>query len=281
MENKQEWDWEINSHTRWFQWNLGELWHYKDLLFRLVRRDLIANYQQTLLGPFWLFMQPLLTTLVYYLIFGQIIKINTGGVPAILFYLSGIIFWSYFSDCLNGTMYTFVQNATLFSKVYFPRLIVPISGVISHTIRMGIQFLLFVLIYLFYLSYPGIHGSAYILLVPILFLLTAGFGLGAGLIISVLTARYRDLDYTLQFLLRLFMFATPVVYPASIIPAKYQFYFLLNPLTIIIETCRAAFFSNAPVYTRHLFLCGGEVILLIILGITLFKKQELKVMDVV
>lgn len=281
MENKDAWDWEISSGTKWFQWHLSEIWHYKDLLLRLVRRDLLANYQQTLLGPFWVFLQPVLTTLVYYLIFGRIVKISTSGIPPILFYLSGILFWSYFSDCLNGTMYTFLQNSNVFSKVYFPRLIVPLSSVISHTVRTAIQLLLFIFIYGYYCSRGGITGTYYILLTPVLLLITAGFGLGAGLIVSVLTARYRDLDYTLQFLLRLFMFATPVVYPTSIVPEQYQILFWLNPLTAVIETFRAGFFSNEPVYILHLLFSGAEVLLLLLVGITLFKKQELKVMDVI
>lgn len=281
MENKDAWDWEINSGTKWFQWHLSEIWHYKDLLLRFVRRDLIANYQQTLLGPFWVFLQPVLTTLVYYLIFGRIVKISTSGIPPMLFYLSGILFWGYFSDCLNGTMYTFLQNANVFSKVYFPRLIVPLSSVISHTVRSAIQLLLFIFIYVYYYSQGGITATYYILLTPVLLLITAGFGLGAGLIVSVLTARYRDLDYTLQFLLRLFMFAAPVVYPASIVPEQYQLLFWLNPLTAVIETFRAGFFANEPVYLLHLLFSCGEVLLLILVGITLFKKQELKVMDVI
>jgi lipopolysaccharide transport system permease protein len=281
MESKKAWDWEISSNTKWFQWNLPEIWHYKDLLLRLVRRDLIANYQQTLLGPLWVFMQPVLTTLVYYLVFGRIVKVSTGGIPPILFYLSGILFWSYFSDCLNGTMYTFLQNSNVFSKVYFPRLIVPVSSVISQSVRTIIQFGLFIFIYGYYLFTSGVTGSYYLLLTPLLLLITAGFGLGAGLIVSVLTARYRDLDYTLQFLLRLFMFATPVVYPAAIVPAQYQFLFWLNPLTVVIESFRAGFFSNEPVYIIHLVFSCVEVLVLLLVGVTLFKKQELKIMDVI
>jgi len=281
MKNNDAWDWEISSGTKWFKWNLPEIWHYKDLLLRFVRRDLIASYQQTLLGPFWVFLQPVLTTLIYYLIFGRIVKISTSGIPPVLFYLSGILFWSYFSDCLNGTMYTFLQNANVFSKVYFPRLIVPLSSVISHTVRTAIQLSLFLFIYGYYFFTSNITGTFYILLTPLLLLITAGFGLGSGLIVSVLTARYRDLDYTLQFLLRLFMFATPVVYPTSIVPEQYRFLFWLNPLTAVIETFRAGFFSNEPVYILPLLFSCTEVLLLLLLGITLFKKHELKVMDVI
>lgn len=281
MKHNESWDWEITTNTRWFDWKLREIISYKDLLFRFVRRNLIASYQQTILGPFWVFIQPALTTLVYYIIFGKVVKISTGGIPPVLFYLSGIIFWSFFSDCLNGTMYTFLQNANIFNKVYFPRLVVPVSNVLSHSIRTGIQLLLFIIIYCYHLLTTGIYGNYYILLTPLLLLLTAGFGLGAGLIISVFTAKYRDLDYALQFLLRLFMFATPVVYPASIVPPQYQFLFWLNPLTVITETFRAAYFSVDPVHYLRLAVCIVEVMILLVVGITLFKKKELKIMDVV
>lgn len=277
-----QWKWTIEAKTRWFQWNLKELWQYKDLLNRFVRRDLIANYQQTVLGPFWIFLQPALTTLVYWLIFGKVARISTDGIPPVLFYLPGIIIWSYFSDCLNGTMYTFLQNSTLFSKVYFPRLIIPLSAVVSHTIRMLVQLLLFTGIYIFYLIFAeAVKPNLYILLLPFLIILTAAFSLGTGLIISVMTARYRDLDYALQFVLRLFMFASPVVYPTSIVPEKYRFVFWLNPLTPIIESFRTAFFTNGPLHYKYLLLTLFSVTVILFTGLTLFKKRELNVMDII
>ncbi|GAA3928509.1 ABC transporter permease [Chitinophaga oryziterrae] len=277
-----QWKWKIEAKTRWFQWNLKELWQYKDLLNRFVRRDLIANYQQTVLGPFWIFLQPALTTLVYWLIFGKVARISTDGIPPVLFYLPGIIIWSYFSDCLNGTMYTFLQNSALFSKVYFPRLIIPLSAIVSHTIRMLVQLLLFTGIYLFYLIFTeAVKPNLYILLLPFLILLTAAFSLGTGLIISVMTARYRDLDYALQFVLRLFMFASPVVYPTSIVPEKYRFVFWLNPLTPIIESFRTAFFTTGPLHYKYLLLTLFSVTVILFTGLTLFKKKELNVMDII
>jgi lipopolysaccharide transport system permease protein len=277
-----QWKWKIEAKTRWFQWNLKELWQYKDLLNRFVRRDLIANYQQTVLGPFWIFLQPALTTLVYWLIFGKVARISTDGIPPVLFYLPGIIIWSYFSDCLNGTMYTFLQNSALFSKVYFPRLIIPLSAIVSHTIRMLVQLLLFTSIYIFYLIFTeAVKPNLYILLLPFLILLTAAFSLGTGLIISVMTARYRDLDYALQFVLRLFMFASPVVYPTSIVPEKYRFVFWLNPLTPIIESFRTAFFTTGPLHYKYLLLTLFSVIVILFIGLTLFKKRELNVMDII
>jgi lipopolysaccharide transport system permease protein len=277
-----QWKWKIEAKTRWFQWNLKELWQYKDLLNRFVRRDLIANYQQTVLGPFWIFLQPALTTIVYWVIFGRVARISTDGIPPVLFYLPGIIIWSYFSDCLNGTMYTFLQNSALFSKVYFPRLIIPLSAIISHTIRMLVQFLLFISIYIFYLIFTeAVTPNLYILLLPFLIVLTAAFSLGTGLIISVMTARYRDLDYALQFVLRLFMFASPVVYPTSIVPEKYRFVFWLNPLTPIIESFRTAFFTTGPLHYKYLLLTLFSVTALLFTGLTLFKKRELNVMDII
>jgi lipopolysaccharide transport system permease protein len=215
-------------------------------------------------------------------IFGRVARISTDGIPPVLFYLPGIIIWSYFSDCLNGTMYTFLQNSTLFSKVYFPRLIIPLSAIISHTIRMLVQFLLFISIYVFYLIFTeAVTPNLYILLLPFLIVLTAAFSLGTGLIISVMTARYRDLDYALQFVLRLFMFASPVVYPTSIVPEKYRFVFWLNPLTPIIESFRTAFFTTGPLHYKYLLLTLFSVTALLFTGLTLFKKRELNVMDII
>ncbi|PWT75430.1 MAG: ABC transporter permease [Bacteroidetes bacterium] len=282
-DKKSEWDWEIKHDQSWFNLNIREIFHYKDLLIRFVRRDIIASYQQTILGPIWVFLQPLLTALVYYLIFSRIANISTDGIkPAILFYLPGSIIWTYFSDCLTGTMNTFVTNAYIFNKVYFPRLIAPLSNVLFHTFRLSFQLIFFFLIYLFFLVvYRNVHPSLYILLLPLLILQTAIFALGAGLIISVLTAKYRDLDNIINFLMRLFMFVSPIVYPVSIIPEKYKFLFWMNPLTAIIETFRSAFFSNHPVYGKYLLLSGFNSIVLLLAGLVFFHKREIKVMDVV
>ncbi|MBC7936183.1 MAG: ABC transporter permease [Rhizobacter sp.] len=282
MQEEEQVPWKIASHSGWFKWNLGELWQYKGLLNSFVRRDLIANYQQTVLGPLWIFLQPALTTLVYWIIFSKIAKVSTEAIPPLLFYLPGVIVWSYFSDCLNGSMYTFLHNAALFGKIYFPRLIVPLSNIASHSIRMGVQLLFFLLLYYYYYFTSDIvNPNLYVLLLPLLMLLAALFSLGAGLIISVVTAKYRDLDYTLQFLLRLFMFATPVVYPAAIVPPKYEFIFWLNPLTPVIETFRAAFFSHKPIHFDYLFISVVTVFVILCTGLALFKKRELKIMDII
>lgn len=283
MNKQKEWDWEISSGQRWFHWRLKEIGEYRDLLYRLVRRDLLANYQQTILGPFWILFQPILTTLVYFVIFGRIAKISTDGAPPLLFYLPGVILWSFFSDCLTGAMYVFLNNSAVFSKVYFPRLIVPLGNIIAQSVRLAVQLILFFIVYLFYfIDHRAPAPSSAVLLLPFLVLLTAAFSLGSGLVISVLTARYRDLDYALQFILRLFMFASPVVYPTSIVPEKYQLLFWLNPLTPVIETFRSAFLiHHGPIHYGYIFISVLSVGGILLAGITLFKKHELQVMDII
>jgi lipopolysaccharide transport system permease protein len=282
MEKKADWQWEISAHHPWFRLNLRELFQYKDLLFRFVRRDIIASYQQTILGPVWVFLQPLFTTFVYFFIFHRVAKISTDGLPALLFYLPGIIIWSYYADCITTTMNTFQYNAYIFNKVYFPRLIVPLSSVLFHSFRISIQLLLFLMVCLFYfIKGTPIYLNWQILLVPFLILLTACFALGCGLIISVLTAKYRDLDNIMQFLLRLFMFAAPVVYPASLIPQKYAFFFWLNPLTPIIEIFRSSFLKPHPLPLVYLLLSVLTTFIILTTGVILFNKREIQIMDVI
>jgi lipopolysaccharide transport system permease protein len=282
MEKKADWQWEISAHRDWFRFNLREIFQYKDLLFRFVRRDIIASYQQTILGPVWVFLQPLLTTLVYYIIFHRVAKIPTDDIPPFLFYLPGIIIWSYYSDCVTSTMNTFQNNAYIFNKVYFPRLIVPLSSILFHSFRISIQLLLFLGVCLLYaMNNTTLHVSWQILMVPIMIFITAGFALGCGLIISVLTAKYRDLDNITQFVLRLFMFAAPVVYPSSLIPEKYKFLFWLNPLTPAIEIFRSSFFKPEPMHSTYLLLSMLTTGIVLTVGIILFNKREIQIMDVI
>jgi lipopolysaccharide transport system permease protein len=282
MEKNAEWQWEISAHRPWFRFNLRELFQYKDLLLRFVRRDIIASYQQTILGPIWVFLQPLFTTFVYFIIFSRVAKIPTDDIPAPLFYLPGIIIWSYYADCITTTMNTFQYNAYIFNKVYFPRLIVPLSSVLFHTFRISIQLLLFLVVCLFYfVSGTSLHFGWQILIAPFMILLTACFALGCGLIISVLTAKYRDLDNIMQFLLRLFMFAAPVVYPASLVPQKFKFIFWLNPLTPVIEIFRSSFFKPHPLPLAYLLLSVLTTFIVLMTGIILFNKREIQIMDVI
>ncbi|HEV3224397.1 MAG TPA: ABC transporter permease [Puia sp.] len=282
MEKNADWQWEISAHRAWFRLNLRELFHYKDLLLRFVRRDIIASYQQTILGPIWVFLQPLFSTFVFFIIFSRVAKIPTDGIPPFLFYLPGTIIWSYFADCVNSTMNTFLINAYIFNKVYFPRIIVPLSSILFHSFRISIQLLLFLVVCSVYaLKGSPVHLNWQILLVPVMILVTACFALGCGLIISVLTAKYRDLDNITQFMLRLFMFAAPVVYPASLIPVKYKFLFWLNPLTPVIEIFRSSFFKPHPLPIPYLLLSLLTTFIVLMTGIILFSKREIQIMDVI
>ncbi|HEY4935882.1 MAG TPA: ABC transporter permease [Puia sp.] len=282
MVKNAEWQWEISAHRPWFRLNLRELFHYKDLLFRFVRRDIIASYQQTILGPAWVFLQPLFSTFVYFIIFSRVAKISTDGIPPLLFYLPGTIIWSYYADCITSTMNTFQFNAYIFNKVYFPRIIVPLSRILFHSFRISIQLLLFLVVCSFYaLKGTPVHFSGQVLMVPVMILVTASFALGCGLILSVLTAKYRDLDNITQFLLRLFMFAVPVVYPASLIPQKYKLLFWLNPLTPVIEIFRSSFFKPHPLPVPYLLLSLLTTFIVLMTGIILFSKKEIQIMDVI
>jgi lipopolysaccharide transport system permease protein len=282
MKKAETWQWEISARRPWFRLNLEELFQYKDLLLRFVRRDIIASYQQTILGPVWVFLQPLFTTFVYFIIFSRVAKISTDGIPALLFYLPGSIIWSYYADCITTTMNTFQYNAYIFNKVYFPRLIVPLSSVLFHTFRISIQLLLFLGVYVFYIiKGTPMHFTWQILLAPVMILITSCFALGCGLIISVMTAKYRDLDNIMQFMLRLFMFAAPVVYPASLIPQRYKFIFWLNPLTPVIEIFRSSFLKPHPIPTGYLLLSIITTFIILMTGIILFNKREIQIMDVI
>ena len=277
-----DWHWEINAAQSWFKLGLFELYFYRGLIMRFVRRDLIASYQQTIIGPFWIVLQPIITTLIYLLVFGSFAQVSTDGIPKILFYLSGTIIWTFFFDNISGTMYTFITNAHIFNKVYFPRLVVPISHIITQTVRLSIQFILFILIFLFYhVVYNKFQISATLILIPFLIILIAAFALGLGLLIAVFTARYRDIDTFFQYVLRLGMFITPVVFPSSIVPVRYQFLFWLNPLTPVIETFRSVFFNQGPIKYDYLFLAFVNTAILLILGLVLFKRRETEVMDII
>jgi lipopolysaccharide transport system permease protein len=278
----QNWDWEIDSRRHWWRWELGSLIGYRDLLYRLARRDLLANYQQTVLGPFWILLQPVLTMLVYWVIFGRIMRVSTGGVPPLLFYLSGVIGWNFFSDCLNGTMYTFMTNSAVFNKVYFPRLAVPLSAILAHSVRLAVQLGLFLLVYLvFYMRSAVAAPSPEWFYLPGVFLLMGLFGLGTGLVISVLTAKYRDLEYALQFILRLWMFVSPVFYPASLVSGPLKTWYWLNPMTPLLETFRAICFGREPVELSYFILCVVVILLMAAIGVTLFKRYEGQINDII
>lgn len=247
-----------------------------------VRRDFVATYKQTILGPIWFFIQPIISSFVFFIVFNQFGKIPTDGVPPYLFYLAGLTAWNYFSTCLTSTSNVFVGNAGIFGKVYFPRLITPLSIVISNLIKFGIQFLLFLAFYVAYL-FKGADfvPNMYILLLPFLIIIMAGLGLGFGLAISALTTKYRDLTFLLTFGIQLLMYATPVIYPLSQIPAKFQFYIKLNPMTGIIETFKTAFFGTSSVDWMMLGYSFVFMMLMLFGGILIFNKTEKNFMDTV
>jgi lipopolysaccharide transport system permease protein len=280
--NEESWDLIIQPKSRWFDLQLRDLWRYRDLVMLFVRRDFVAQFKQTILGPLWFILQPLLTTIMFTIVFGQIAQLSTDGLPKILFYLSGNIVWGYFANCLNNTSNTFVANAGLFGKVYFPRLAVPVSIVISQLLTFGLQFGMFLCFLLYYaLSGAALTPNATVFLTPLLILLMAGLGLGLGIIFSSLTTKYRDLRFLLTFGVQLLMYATPVIYPLSSIPAKYRLLILANPMTPIIETFRYGFLGSGSFSPVHLAYSAGFTASALFLGILLFSRIERTFMDTV
>jgi homopolymeric O-antigen transport system permease protein len=280
--SQSEWTLEIKPVSGWFNLHLKDVWIYRDLLFMFVRRDFVAVYRQTILGPFWFFIQPILTTITFTVVFSNIAKISTEGIPPLLFYLSGPICWGYFSDCLNRTSSTFILNANIFGKVYFPRLISPLSNVISLLMKFSIQMLLLVCFIIYYkIIGADINPNFSILLTPFLIILMAGIGLGLGIIISSLTTKYRDLTFLIGFGVQLAMYATPVIYPLSSLPEKYRGLVLANPMTSIIETFRYAFLGAGELNIGGLAYTTVFTIIILSIGIVIFNRVEKTFMDTV
>lgn len=276
------WTMIIESQRSLLDLRLGELWRYKDLVLLFVRRDFVSVYKQTILGPLWYLIQPLLTTLTFTLIFGRIASLPTDGLPQFLFYMSGTVVWGYFADCLNKTSNTFVQNAGLFGKVYFPRLAVPVSILISNLVTFTIQLTLFIVFVLFFMwTGNRINPNSWLFLLPILVLMMAGLGLGFGIIISSLTTKYRDLRFLVQFGVQLMMYATPVIYPVSAIPEAYRWIILINPMTPIVEAFRFAFLGAGTVDWTQLLYSFSFMLVLVFLGAIIFNRVEQTFMDTV
>ncbi len=280
--DNQSWDLIIQPQRRLFDLRLAELWRYRDLVILFVRRDFVSVYKQTILGPLWYLIQPLLTTIIFTIVFGNIAGLPTDGLPEFLFYMSGTVIWSYFAECLNKTSVTFVQNANLFGKVYFPRLAVPVSILLSNLITFTIQFALF-LLFMGYFALRGaaIHPNVWILFTPVLLLMMAGLGLGFGIIISSLTTKYRDLRFLVSFGVQLLMFATPVIYPVSAISGQFRLLILANPMTPIVETFRYAFLGAGIVDVYHLLYSFGFMVMVVFIGVVIFNRVEQTFMDTV
>jgi len=281
-DTQQEWTTVIKPKGHLLDIDFKEIWRYRDLWRMYVKRDIITSYKQTILGPLWFFIQPAMTTIMYMVVFGGIAKISTDGLPQPLFYLAGICMWNYFSECLNRTSSTFTTNADIFGKVYFPRLVVPMATVTSSLIRMAIQLILFLAVYLFYLvKGVDIHPNVYLLLFPVLVIMLAGLSFGFGILISSLTTKYRDLTLLFSFIVQLWMYATPVIYPLSVMSEKRQWIMGLNPLTSIVETFKYGALGTGTFSWGMLAYSFGFMIVLLAIGIIMFNKVQRSFMDTV
>lgn len=275
----------IEPKNKLFRLNLRELFQYRDLLSMYIRRDIVTTYKQTILGPVWFFIQPIFTTIVYMFVFGGLAGIPTDGIPPALFYLSGITLWNYFSESLTKTSDTFVANQSIFGKVYFPRLIAPLSITITGLIRMFIQFAVFVLAYVWFaISGKAVAPNAYAFIFPVLLIILAALGLGFGIIISSLTTKYRDLKFLINFAIQLWMYATPVIYPLSVMEGKYHKYMWIiqaNPLTAVMETFKYGFLGQGTFSWASLLYSFAFSMFILFGGMLIFNKVEKSFMDVV
>lgn len=282
MESHQHWDLEIKPHNSLFNLHLKDVWNYRDLLVLLVRRDFVSFYKQTIFGPLWFFIQPIFTTIIFTVIFSRLAGISTEGAPPALFYLAGTVAWNYFADCLTKTSTVFRDNAGIFGKVYFPRLIMPLSIVISNLVKFSVQFLLFVIMLAWY-SFKGhnIQPNMYMLLFPVILLMMAMLGLGIGLIVTALTIKYRDLAFLVAFGVQLVMYATPVIYPLSAVPVKYKSIIAMNPLSALIETFRYGFLGKGKFYSDDFMYSVFASVIIFIIGLVVFNKVEKNFVDTV
>jgi len=278
----QDWDLTIAPQSSLFTLNLKDVWRYRDLLVLFVKRDFISFYKQTILGPLWFFIQPLFTTIIFTFIFGNLAGISTDGLPQPLFYMAGITAWNYFADCLTKTSTVFKDNANIFGKVYFPRLIMPLSIVASNLVRFMVQLLLFVIMIVYYaVKGANFHITWAIGLFPFLVLLMALLGLGLGLIITALTTKYRDLAFLITFGVQLMMYATTVIYPLSAAPIKYKHLIELNPMTGIIEAFRYGFLGQGELTLQSIGYSTVFTFISLILGVVIFNKTEKTFVDTI
>jgi len=280
--NESQWDLTIKPKSGWFDIDLWGIWRYRDLITIFVNRDFVTLYKQTILGPLWYIINPIFTTVVFTIIFNKVARISTDQIPPFLFYLSGNVMWAYFAACITRTSLTFSANANIFGKVYFPRLTVPIAGVIINLLQFAIQFGLF-LCFLFYFMMKGapIDLRVWIIALPVLLLQMALLGLGIGIIISSLTTKYRDLRFALPLITQLWMYATPIVYPLSLVPEWLRPWYLLNPMASIIESFRYAFLGTGTIAWSYIGMSWAMTLVFLTAGILLFSKVEKTFMDTV
>ena len=272
----------ITPRKSLFSLGLKEIWNYRDLLWLFIKRDIVVLYKQTILGPLWFFIQPLLMTGMFLLVFNRIAGISTDGVPPIVFYLAGITIWNYFSQSLSLTSDTFHKNSNIFGKVYFPRVLMPLSIVLSNLVKFGIQLCLFLAVFIYYLiTYNGLHPNLTILLIPFLVFVVALLGLSFGLTISALTTKYRDLTFLIQFGVQLWMYATPVIYPLSKIHGKYRTLILLNPMASIVEAFKYSFTGAGQFSVNGIIYSSVFAIIILLIGLAIFNRTEKTFMDTV
>lgn len=279
----REWDIIIEPHKSIFSLSFRDLWRYRDLLYLLVKRDFISFYKQTILGPLWFFLQPLFTTIIYVIVFSRLAGISTDGLPPALFYMVGIVAWNYFAECLTKTSTVFRDNANMFGKVYFPRLIMPLSIVLSNLVKFGVQILLLVLLFLYYIVFNEYVPATnyFILFFPVAVILMASLGLASGLIISALTTKYRDLSFLITFGVQLLMYATPVIYPLSVVPDKYKWLVSINPMTGIFEAMRYGLLGKGTFDWAVIGYSTTVTLVLLVIGILVFNKVEKNFVDTV
>ena len=280
--NDGNWDLIIEGKSSLFDLKFKDVWRYRDLLLMFVKRDFVSFYKQTILGPLWFFIQPIFTTLVFTFVFGNLAGISTDGLPQYLFYLSGITAWNYFADCLNKTSTVFRDNANIFGKVYFPRLIMPLSIVVSNLVRFGVQlFLLLIMMSYFFIQGSNFHITWAILFFPILVLMMAFLGLGLGLIITAMTTKYRDLAFLISFGVQLMMYATTVIYPLSAAPTKYKQWIELNPMTGIIEAFRFSLLGKGDFSLWSISYSAMVTMIILIVGVVIFNRTERSFVDTI
>lgn len=280
-ESQQDWTETIESSHSLFDLKLAEVWRYKDLVYMFVKRDFVSGFKQTILGPIWFFINPIFTTIVYLVVFGNIANLSTDGAPKILFYLAGVTLWNYFSACLTGTSNVFTGNAAIFGKVYFPRLVMPLTIVISNLMRFGVQMILFIAAFLYYYFKGEVQPNIWILATPFLIILMAAFALGMGMIFSSLTTKYRDIQMLLGFGVSLFMYVTPVIYPLSALPERLKAIAYYNPLSGIFECFKYAWLGVGDFSATMLLISTVIIFVLLAIGTVVFNKVEKGFMDTV
>ena len=278
---EEDWDLVINPESSLLAFDFQGLWRYRDLVILFVRRDFVSQFKQTVLGPLWFFIQPIFTTIIFTVVFGKVAQISTDDIPQPLFYMSGILIWNYFADCLTKSSETFRSNQNLFGKVYFPRLVVPLSIVTSNLLKLGVQLFLFLGLYAYYLFTTGPMATVWIVLFPLLILFVAMQGLGLGLVISAMTTKYRDLKFLVQFGVQLAMYATPIVYPVSMLPEDKRWLILLNPMSSFIEFFKFSVFGAGYVTILGMTYSVVMTVLLLFFGVMVFNKVEKGFIDTV